>query len=62
MMFLQFVISDAYLKEFAENDEPTASLNVHATRWFDLKDRGDRCKVVRNLSGLVARGLDEGDD
>ncbi|RTE68701.1 hypothetical protein BHE90_016918 [Fusarium euwallaceae] len=50
--FLQFEITDDYLKQF-HSDAPSLFLNVHSTPWFDLSSRGGREHVLSNLCALI---------
>ncbi|KAH8650721.1 hypothetical protein BGZ61DRAFT_469240 [Ilyonectria robusta] len=52
MCFLQFTISDQYLRDF-ELDTPTSYIFVHATPLFDLRSRRGRQNVESNLRSLM---------
>lgn len=53
LCFLQFHISDAYLKDF-ESRAPRSFISVHATPWYDLATQSGRLGVLHNLTKLVA--------
>jgi hypothetical protein len=55
MRFLQFKISDEYLASLAAEDEMTEFIELWATQWYDLHNRGERQSAVENIVALVAR-------